>query len=36
MKKELINKIKVLSAIDSKTVLEDRYKRFRKFGDYIE
>ena len=36
MKKELINKIKVLSAKDSKTVLEDRYKRFRKFGDFIE
>ena len=35
LKKSLIREIKALSAVDLKTLLDDRYKKFRKMGEWV-
>ena len=36
MKKELIKKLNELNKLDMDTLLENRYNRFRKFGEFSE
>ena len=35
LKKSLIREVKALSAIDPKTLLDNRYKKFRKMGEWV-
>ena len=35
LKKSLIREVKALSALDHKTLLDERYKKFRKMGEWI-
>lgn len=35
LKKSLIREIKALSSLDTKTLLDERYKKFRKMGEWV-
>lgn len=35
LKKALIREVKTLSSLDTKTLLDDRYKKFRKMGEWV-
>lgn len=35
LKKALVREVKTLSSLDTKTLLDDRYKKFRKMGEWV-
>ncbi len=35
LKKSLLHEVKTLSAVDTKTLLENRYQKFRKMGEWV-